>query len=98
MRRLSLVSGAVFGSALATLTGCGQAASVSSTSPVPLPDGGVYDVSFETSTPSSLPKCTSALAGTVAYVSSSSTLWSCSGGTWCQVGCSSSGAGDVAYV
>jgi hypothetical protein len=57
-----------------------------------------YDVQITASAPSSLPKCTSALAGDVAYVSSPSSLWSCASGQWSQIPCNVAAAGDLAYA
>jgi hypothetical protein len=87
------------GTALVASAGCGgaDAGSPSSTG-LPAPINGVYSLQIETATPSALPKCTSALAGTVAYVSSPSSLWACSRGNWCQISCTTSSAGDVAYA
>ncbi len=84
--------------ALVAGVGCGGGASSPSTSADPLPDPGLYTVKVQASTPSSLPKCTAALAGTVAYVSSPSDLWECTSGSWCEIKCGVSSAGDVAYA
>jgi hypothetical protein len=88
----SVAAGAV---GIAAGSGCGEQETSPSVLAAP---NGSYKIGIESSTPSSLPKCTSALAGTVAYVSSSSTLWTCSGGNWCEIDCTTSGAGDVAYA
>ena len=84
------------GFAVAMTAGCGGAPDGSSA--IPAPVDGVYSVGIESSTPSGLPKCTSALSGTVAYVASPSGLWACAGNSWCAINCSNSSAGDVAYV
>jgi hypothetical protein len=57
-----------------------------------------YEVQITANAPSSLPKCTSALAGDVAYVSSPSSLWSCASGSWSQITCNVAAAGDLAYA
>src|SRR5580704_3365860 len=62
------------------------------------PVNGVYTVSIQAGSPSSLPKCTARLAGTVAYVSSPSSLWACADGAWTQIQCTTDNAGDVAYA
>ncbi len=87
--------------AAAASAGCGDAASGSQTVPssaLPTAVNGVYSVKIQAVTQPSLPKCTSALAGTVAYVSSPASLWACAGGNWCQINCTTSSAGDVAYA
>ena len=96
--KLSMIVGlaAGWGTALVGSAGCGGEDPTSS-SALPAPVNGVYSLQIQVSTPSSLPKCTSALSGTVAYVSSPADLWACSGGSWCEIKCSSSSAGDVAY-
>ena len=85
------------GVAVVGSVGCSAEQPSPSTAEVPTPVNGAYALTIQVSTPSGLPKCTSALSGTVAYVSSPSDLWACSGGTWCEIKCSSSSAGDVAY-
>jgi Collagen triple helix repeat (20 copies) len=92
MRRQIVVLTA-FASGLVGAVGCD-----SSGSPSEQPVNGVYAVALMASTTAGLPKCTSALSGSVAYVTSSSTLWACSSGNWCQIMCASSEAGDVAYA
>jgi Collagen triple helix repeat (20 copies) len=88
---------AVSGVAFVGGAGCGEQASAPSTG-LPTPVDGVYSVQIQANTPSGLPKCTSSLAGTVAYVSSPAGLWACSGGSWCSINCSNNGAGNVAYA
>jgi hypothetical protein len=46
------------------------------------PTDGVYSVELTAATPSSLPKCTFALFGNVAFVASPPSLWSCNGANW----------------
>src|SRR5215471_5609690 len=73
--------------------GCGSAP--------PEPSGssdGVYSVQLTAATLATLPQCTWALAGTVAYVTSPSSLWACSLGAWHEIKCSASNAGSVAYA
>src|SRR5580704_6877710 len=99
--RLVTVAGiaAASGMALVGSAGCGgQDPTSTPSTALPAPVNGVYSVQIQANTPSALPKCTSALAGTVAYVSSPASLWACSGGNWCQINCSTSSAGDVAYA
>ena len=77
---------AASGLALAGSAGCGDQNQGSAPSTaLPAPVNGVYSVQIQANTPSALPKCTSALGGTVAYVSSPASLWACSGGNWCQI-------------
>src|SRR5882724_3317218 len=57
-----------------------------------------YSVALTASTPSGLPKCTTALSGTVAYVRSSSTLWRCTETEWAKISCNGDSSGDVAYA
>jgi collagen type VII alpha len=90
---------AASGISLVGSVGCGDHGSTpSSSANLPSPVNGVYSLQIEAATPSALPKCTSALAGTVAYVSSPASLWACSGGNWCEINCTNSSAGDVAYA
>jgi uncharacterized protein YjbI with pentapeptide repeats len=73
--------------------GCGaqqEAPQASSTDP--------YVVALQVSAPSALPKCTSSLAGTTAYVASPAGLWSCSGTAWNPIPCTNAVAGAVAYA
>jgi hypothetical protein len=83
--------------ALMASIGCGAQAPAASTADLPSPANGVYNLQIQTNTPSGLPKCTSALSGAVAFVSSPADLWACSGGSWCEIKYSSNDAGDVAY-
>ena len=64
----------------------------------PEPADAVYAVALTAAAPRALPKCTSSLAGTVAYVSSPSSLWRCSGGCWTEIRCNTEQAGNVAYA
>lgn len=59
--------------------------------------GTVYSFELTAADLASLPACTSALAGTVAYVTNSSTLVTCSSGKWTTIACTAARAGDVAY-
>lgn len=61
------------------------------------PSGGVYSVDLTVTTPSSLPKCTSTLSGSTAYVMSPPGLWACIATNWVPILCSSLQAGAVAY-
>jgi hypothetical protein len=58
----------------------------------------VYSVALQVSTPSGLPKCGDALAGTTAYVASPAGLWSCTGEVWVPIPCVKGLAGAVAYA
>jgi Collagen triple helix repeat (20 copies) len=64
----------------------------------PPPTNDVYSVELTAATPSSLPKCTSALAGNVAHVASPPSLWSCIAGSWVQIPCTTGLGGSVAYA
>jgi hypothetical protein len=64
----------------------------------PPPTNDVYSVELTAATPSSLLKCTSALAGNVAYVASPPSLWSCRDGRWDQIPCTTGLSGSVAYA
>ena len=55
-------------------------------------------VTIVAATVANLPACTASLAGTVAYVTSTSTLYACSSNTWRSIACTTSNAGDVAYA
>lgn len=59
--------------------------------------GSVFAFELTAADLASLPACTSALAGTVAYVTGSSTLVTCSSGKWTSIACTAARAGDVAY-
>ena len=91
---------AMSGVALAGGAGCGEAPSSPSLAGVPTPVNGVYSVQIETDATSGLPKCTSALAGTVAFINSPTnpSLEACAGGSWSPIKCTNGGAGDVAYA
>lgn len=62
------------------------------------PASDVYLVSLTASSSSALPKCTSSLAGTTAYVQSPAGLWSCQGDSWISIPCAKVLAGAVAYA
>ena len=87
----------VGGTALLEGVGCGQQPSRPSTSSTATASQE-YSIQIQASTPGTLPKCTSSLAGTVAYVASPASLWTCSGGQWNQVECDGDEAGRVAYA
>jgi hypothetical protein len=93
LRGVLLVGGVGLGAS----AGCsGPGSSPSSTSGAPV--NGVYQLKIQSNTPSSLPQCTSSLAGSVAYVSSPPSLWACAGGEWEQIKCNSDNAGSVAFA
>jgi hypothetical protein len=98
--KVGVIMGIAAGCGLALgSAGCGDQDPGSAPSiALPSPVNGVYSLQIEAATPSALPKCTSALAGTVAYVASPASLWACSGGNWCEINCTTSSAGDVAYA
>jgi hypothetical protein len=58
----------------------------------------IFTASLTVPTANALPRCTSNLGGTVAYVRATSSLVTCSGGRWCEIDCKASDAGDVAYA
>ncbi len=57
----------------------------------------VYAITLSVTSASSLPKCTSALAGTIADVATPPGLWSCQAGHWFELPCTTLLAGAVAY-
>jgi hypothetical protein len=65
---------------------------------VPTAPTETFAVSLSVATPSSLPKCTSALAGNVAHVASPTGLWSCVSNTWIPIPCTNVLSGAVAYA
>src|SRR5262249_50701528 len=62
------------------------------------PSGTTYSIALVASTVSSLPKCTSTLSGTTAYVQSPVSLYSCQAPVWLPIPCTSLLAGAVAYA
>lgn len=60
--------------------------------------GESISVAIVAATVAGLPTCNANLAGTVAYVTSTSTLYTCSSNQWRAIACTTSNAGDVAYV
>ena len=87
------------GVALVGSAGCGDHGSTpSSSSSLPAPVNGVYTVPIQANTPSSLPTCTKALDGAVAYVSSPPSLWACEGLRWESLPCNDGNVGAVAYA
>jgi hypothetical protein len=58
----------------------------------------VIAIALVTGSMSALPKCTSALAGTTAFVQSPTSLYTCQGGTWIAVPCTALMGGVVAYA
>ena len=66
--------------------------------PAPPATDGVYDVSLTVATPASLPKCTPALSGNVAFAASPPSLWSCVPNNWVSIPCTNGLAGSVAYA
>src|SRR5260221_529767 len=63
-----------------------------------VPPGDAYSITVEALTSSSLPKCSSSLAGTTAYVQSPVSLYSCQGSAWVPIPCATLVAGAVAYA
>ncbi len=76
-------------------TGCGQGGSPRQ-SDTNAPD--VYSIGLTVGAMTALPSCTSALSGTVAFVSSPPTLLVCSDRRWHQIACADRNAGAVAYA
>ena len=66
--------------------------------PVRAPSSDAYSIAVVASTVQGLPKCTSALAGTTAYVQSPVNLYTCQAGLWVPIPCLTIGAGAVAYA
>jgi hypothetical protein len=62
------------------------------------PAGNVYTIAYVANTPSALPKCGSANAGTTAFVQSPIGLFSCIAGIWVPIPCSTLIGGAVAYA
>jgi outer membrane protein assembly factor BamB len=58
----------------------------------------VYPVLGVASAPTSLPACTSSLAGDTYYVASPPGVWLCSSGRWTTIECDASTGGSVAYA
>jgi hypothetical protein len=69
----------------------------SSTTPDVTPANGVYTIALTAPSAGALPKCTSALSGTTAYVQSPASLWSCIANTWVPIPCTTVTGGAVAY-
>ena len=61
------------------------------------PADGVFSIGLTAGTPASLPKCTSSLSGTTAFVQNPAGLWSCLASTWVQIPCTTALASAVAY-
>jgi hypothetical protein len=83
--------------AATSLASCTGRGSTSEGSVVP-PPGDAYSITVEALTSSSLPKCSSSLAATTAYVRSPVSLYSCVPGNWVPVPCVTGLAGAVAYA
>lgn len=71
---------------------------VPGSSPQPRPATEVFSITTTASTVSALPKCTTALYGTTAYVQSPTSLYTCQGGSWVPIPCTTLLAGAVAYA
>jgi hypothetical protein len=65
---------------------------------VTVPSGDAYSIAIVAGTVQGLPKCTSSLAGTTAYVQSPVNLYTCQAGVWVPIPCLTIGAGAVAYA
>ena len=83
--------------AVTSLAAC-HGSAPSSAATVAKPDGDVYAVTVEALTLGGLPKCSSSLAGTTAYVQSPTSLYSCLASAWVPIPCLSISAGAVAYA
>src|SRR4051812_43681249 len=46
-----------------------------------------YSIAITVATQAALPRCTASLSGQVGFVTSNSTLWSCSAGSWHEINC-----------
>jgi Pentapeptide repeats (8 copies) len=79
---------------LSCAAGCSAKADVSSENGRP----AQYAVALTASTPSILPKCSSALDGTVAHVDSPPSLWACTNGKWKEITCGSHDFDQIAYA
>ena len=96
MRARIVTLAALLGPVGMVATGCGPSSDPQTSNPSPTPE--VYSVSLTAAAIAGLPKCTSARAGTVAYVSSPSSLWTCTDRAWHRIECSVAQAGEVAYA
>src|SRR5215831_7655666 len=67
-------------------------------SPADEQPGTIKSVALAVTVSGDLPKCTSAIAGSTAYVQSPSGLWYCNGNTWTPIPCATLMAGAVAYA
>ncbi len=74
------------GSAFAA-AGCGGSTPSSSSTGLPSPVNGVYQVRIQANSPSSLPACNSNTAGETAIVTSTDTLEACVLGAWVPIPC-----------
>jgi hypothetical protein len=58
----------------------------------------MYSVGLTATTPSALPKCTTALSGVGAHVDKPSSLWMCNACKWREITCTADNFGGVAYA
>jgi cysteine-rich repeat protein len=78
-------------------TGCGSVEQAPPPMAAPGPTSGVLSVSLVVGAPTALPRCTSAVFGTLARVETPPSLWSCQSGRWVEIPCTTVFAGAVAY-
>lgn len=76
----------------------GCATETPSTDPSPASDVVAYKIAWTSGSTASLPQCTSAFAGQIAYVTSPVGLWTCAHGAWSPILCTSLDVGAVAYA
>jgi len=57
-----------------------------------------YSIQVQAATQAGLPNCTSALNGTVGFVTSPAALYECQSDSWCKIACNASNAGETAYA
>jgi alpha-tubulin suppressor-like RCC1 family protein len=82
--------------AAVSVTGCGVEKPTGGASSGP-PPMDVGSIGLTVKVPGALPKCTSLLGGTTAFVQSPTSLYTCVANTWLPVPCTTLFAGAVAY-
>ncbi len=94
MCRTKLLGYLVAGALTAWGVGCSEAPSKSADPSEP----GVLSIGLTIPTPAALPSCTAALAGTVAYAVTPSSMWTCQAKRWLELPCTTLLSGAVAYA